>query len=331
MFFKNFKKTSIVILLSLFIIPFNVLAYSDYIIAGGENIGISINTNGIIIVGTYKVNGQNIAIDAGLKNGDIITKINDKSVSNIDNMIKEINNIKEEKIKITYLRNNKEHITNLNVIKDSNGVLKTGLYVKDNITGIGTLSFIDPNSLNFGALGHEIVEKNTGIILEVKDGTIFDSEVTNIERSENGNPGAKNATLNVNEKKGEISENTKNGIFGKYTSEIKNSKTYKVAKPSDIKKGKAKILTVINGENVDEYEINILKIDSSSKADTKNILFEIVDKNLLEKTGGVIQGMSGSPIIQNDYIIGAVTHVVVDNPTKGYGIFITNMLEEAEN
>lgn len=329
MFFKKFKKLFISILLSLFIIPINTLAYSDYVIAGGENIGISINGNGIIIVGTYKVNGKNIALESNLKIGDIITKVNDTNVFNINDMTKIINTNKDNKIKITYKRDDKEKETILNIVKD-NDVIKTGLYVKDSITGIGTLSFIDPNTKIFGALGHEVAEKNTGIILEVKDGKIFESSVTNIDRSENGSPGAKDATLNTNNINGKINENTTSGIFGIYTNNIPNKKKYKVAKVEDIKLGKAKILTVLNGKDIKEYEIEIIKINKDDKTN-KSMLFKITDKELIDKTGGIVQGMSGSPIIQSEYIIGAVTHVVVNNPINGYGIFITNMLEEAEN
>lgn len=329
MFFKKFKKLFISILLSLFIIPINTLAYSDYIIAGGENIGISINGNGIIIVGTYKVNGKNIALESNLKIGDIITKVNDTNVFNINDMTKILNTNNDNKIKITYKRDDKEKETILNIVKD-NDVIKTGLYVKDSITGIGTLSFIDPNTKIFGALGHEVAEKNTGIILEVKDGKIFESNVTNIDRSENGSPGAKDATLNTNNVNGKINENTTSGIFGIYTNNIPNKKKYKVAKVEDIKLGKAKILTVLNGNDIKEYEIEIIKINKNDKTN-KSMLFKITDEELINKTGGIVQGMSGSPIIQGEYIIGAVTHVVVNNPTNGYGIFITNMLEEAEN
>lgn len=329
MFFKKFKKLFISILLSLFIIPINTLAYSDYIIAGGENIGISINGNGIIIVGTYKVNGKNIALESNLKIGDIITKVNDTNVFNINDMTKILNTNKDNKIKITYKRDDKEKETILNIVKD-NDVIKTGLYVKDSITGIGTLSFIDPNTKIFGALGHEVAEKNTGIILEVKDGKIFESSVTNIDRSENGSPGAKDATLNTNNVNGKINENTTSGIFGIYTNNIPNKKKYKVAKVENIKLGKAKILTVLNGNDIKEYDIEIIKINKDDKTN-KSMLFKITDKELIDKTGGIVQGMSGSPIIQGEYIIGAVTHVVVNNPTNGYGIFITNMLEEAEN
>lgn len=327
MFLKKFKKSSLLLLI-LLIIPINTLAYSKYIIPGGENIGISINSKGIIIVGKYKVNGINTLKNSELEIGDIITKINNENTDNINEMVTKLNNCTTSSATITYLRNNKYFNTKLKLIKDE-GIIKTGLYVKDSMTGIGTLSFIDPNTKFFGALGHEVAEKNTGIVLEVKDGKIFESSVTNIERSTDGNPGSKNATLDVNKTNGKIFKNTKSGIFGEYTSTILNKQKNKVATYNDIKYGKAKILTVLNGNKINEYEINILKINNNKT--NKNIFFEITDQKLLNKTGGVVQGISGSPIIQNDYIIGAVTHVLVDNPINGYGIIITNMLEEAEN
>lgn len=330
MFFKKIKKYTAVFLLSFIIIPYQVLAYSEYLIPGGENIGIEVESKGVIIVGTYEVNGSYPASDAGLKPGDIITKIDGTSVSNISEMINKINGNTSSKLKITYKRLKQTSETTLSITKE-NDVYKTGLYVKDSITGIGTLSFIDPNTKLYGALGHEITEKNTGQILEVKDGKIFDSSVTNIERSENGTPGSKNATLDSENKTGTIAENTESGIFGTYLGEIPEKKLYKVAEYKDIKLGTAKILTVLEGQTVNEYEINILKVNNNSSQKTKNILFEVTDQELISKTGGIVQGMSGSTIIQGDYIIGAVTHVIVEEPTRGYGILITNMLEEAEN
>lgn len=328
MFLKNFKKTCLTLLLSLFIIPINALAYSDYIIAGGENIGIELKAKGIIVVGVYKVGDIYPASEAGIQVGDIITSINDETVANISELSSKINTRGEDNIKIGYIRNNISDYTNLKLYKD-NDIYKTGLYVKDSISGIGTLTYIDPNTRLFGALGHEIIEKSTGKILEVKDGKIYASSVTNIEPSVNGVPGEKNAKLNSDEILGDIFENTSKGIFGNYKLQTNTGKLYKVGKISDIKKGDAIIRTVIDKENVEEFAINIIKVNNSG--DTKNIVFEITDKKLLEKTGGIVQGMSGSPIIQGDYIIGAVTHVVVDDTTKGYGILITNMLEEAEN
>lgn len=328
MFFKKFKKACLTLLLSLFIIPINALAYSDYVIAGGENIGIELKAKGIIVVGVYKVGDNYPASEAGIKVGDIITSINDEVVANISELSSKINTRGEDNIKIGYIRNNISDYTNLKLYKD-NDVYKTGLYVKDSISGIGTLTYIDPNTRLFGALGHEIIEKSTGKILEVKDGKIYASSVTNIEPSVNGVPGEKNAKLNSDEVLGDIFENTSKGIFGNYKLETNTGKLYKVGKISDIKKGDAIIRTVINKENVEEFTVNIIKINNNGE--TKNIVFEITDKKLLEKTGGIVQGMSGSPIIQGDFIIGAVTHVVVDDTTKGYGILITNMLEEAEN
>ncbi len=318
-------KIKLLILLTSFIMPISILAYSDYIIPGGENIGIEIKSKGVMVVGLYEINGKYLTSD--LKVGDLITKINDQKVETIDDMTKIIGS-SNESIKINYIRNNKEETTTLNLVKDENNIYKTGLYVKDEIKGIGTLTFIDPSTKLFGALGHEIIEKSTGKILEVKDGKIYNSKVTNIDPSRDGNPGEKNAVFK--DEIGKIKENTNKGIFGEYKEKLPEKKKYKVATQNEIKTGEAKILTVLNDEEVKEYKIEILKISDKNEK-TKNLLFEITDKELLETTGGIVQGMSGSPIIQDDFIIGAVTHVVVDSPTKGYGIFITNMLEEAEN
>ena len=326
-----FKKIIIALLL-MFIIPINAVAYSDKIIAGGENIGITLNFRGVLIVGSYNVNGENLAKKANLKNGDIITKINNNQINNIDEMAEQINEVAKNNlpIKITFVRNNEEKNTTLNLTKDENGIYKTGLYVKDSISGIGTLTFIDPITKNFGALGHEIEEQSTGKLLEIKDGKIFESKVTGIIPSTDGSPGEKKAEYNPNKIEGTVKENTTQGVFGKYERDISNRKTYKVAKKDDVKTGEAKIFTVLNDNDIKEYNIKIIQINNT-ESKNKNFIFEITDKVLKDKTNGIIQGMSGSPIIQGDYIVGAVTHVVVDNPLKGYGIFITNMLEEAEN
>lgn len=316
------------ILLALFLIPLPILAYPSTLIPGGENIGIGIKTNGVIVAGIYDINGIYPATEAGIKQGDIITNVDNKDISTIDEMVELINNNTNNELVIEYKRNNKNYKTTLK-LQNSDGVIKTGLYVKDSVTGIGTLSFIDPTTKKFGALGHEITEQNTRLMLEVKKGTIFSSSVTKIDRSSNGVPGSKNALFYSDDIKGNILKNTHVGIFGNYTKEIPVKQAYKVATPEDIELGNAKILTVIDGTDVKEYNINILKLNK--KDENKNILFEITDNELLSKTGGVVQGMSGSTMIQGDYIIGAVNYVVVDNPKRGYGIFITNMLEELES
>ena len=330
MFFKNNKTKIIIALLTFVIIPINAFAYSKEIIAGGENIGITLNSKGIIIVGTYDVNGISLAEKANIQKGDIITEINSTKVNTIDEMANIISQSNKDEINIKYKRDNSIKQTKLKLYKDESNIFKTGLFVKDSVTGIGTLTYIDPQTKKFGALGHEILEQSTGKLLEIKDGKIFESNVTGIIPSSNGNPGEKKAEYNADKIKGIANENTTQGIFGEYTEDITNKKTYKVANKQDIKEGNAKILTVLKNKEIKEYDIQIIEINKTNEKN-KNFVFEITDKELLNQTNGIIQGMSGSPIIKDDYILGAVTHVVVNDPHKGYGIFITNMLEEGEN
>lgn len=312
------------LLLLLTIFPSYIFAYSDYIIPGGENIGIELNSKGIIIVGLYQVNNRFPAEEAGLKVGDVILEINNKPISNINNLL---SNLTGSKVDIKYSRNNVLRRTSLPLYKDGDSI-KSGLYVKDSVTGIGTLSYIDPQTKLFGALGHEIIEKTTGQILNIKSGKIFETSVSEISRSKNGIPGEKYARFYNNNVFGNIFKNTKKGIFGNYNKDLPSKKLFKVAKSTEVLKGSATIMTVLKDDVVKPYDIKITKLNNNQK--TKNILFEITDGELLDLTGGIVQGMSGSPIIQGEYIVGAITHVVIDNPIKGYGIFITNMLEEAE-
>lgn len=323
MFFKKIKLIFISIML--LIMPINALAYSDYIYASGKSIGINIKLKGIMVVGLYEVNGVSPGVIAKINLGDRIIKVNNNEVNSIKEMtdaISKSNN--KDSVEITYLRNNKEYKTNLELIND-NGIYKTGLYVKDTISGVGTLTYIDPGTMMYGALGHEIIDRNTKTIVDIDDGKIFKSSVTGITKSTNGNPGSKNALYYNDVVYGNINKNTHSGIFGNFSANTDNLKLYKVSDPV---LGDAKILTVIDNDTIKEYSINITKINEFKE--TKNILFDITDTELLNKTGGIVQGMSGSPIIQGDNIVGSVTHVVVDNPEKGYGIYITNMLTEAE-
>lgn len=308
------------------IFPIITNAYTKKVYVGGENIGISVKSDGVLVVGFYKVNNKYPGKEAGLKIGDRIIKIDDISINDVDELSKEINS--KSTLRLTYIRNNKEYVTHLKLIKDKNNTYKTGLYIKDNIIGIGTLTFIDPETNMYGALGHEIIEKKTSRIFQISGGYIFKSIITGIEKSIRNNPGEKHATFVSKTVYGNVLKNTKNGIFGTFNSNIKNKTLVEVASFDEIKEGKAYIRTVINGEEVEEFQINILRLNNNG---TRNILFEVDDPKLLNKTNGIVQGMSGSPIIQNNKIIGAVTHVVSDDPIKGYGIYIVNMLEEVEN
>ena len=325
---KNFKKRLILLLILLItILPAPVLAYSNFLIASGKTIGIEVNANGVLIVGFYEVEGKEIGKNAGFEKGDIITKINNKKVFSISNMLE---SLKENNTNVTFTvkRNNTEKEIKMSLKPDENNILKTGLYVKDQINGIGTLTYIDPKTKRFGALGHEILETTTAQKFEIKDGKIYNANVSNIRKSTNGNAGEKNASYNKKISEGEIDKNEISGIFGDYKEDIEQDKTLEVGNKDEVTKGKAYIRTNIKDDEIKDYEINILNIDLNSKS--KNILFEVTDKTLINETGGIVQGMSGSPIIQNNKIIGAVNYVIVNDPKKGYGIFITTMLKEGE-
>lgn len=320
------KKKFILISLLTILMPLQVLAYSDYIIPGGENIGIEVYNKGIMVVGFYKVNGE--YPKTNLEAGDSIIKVGNISVNTVNELVSAIDkNIKNNSVEITYVKDKKEYNDKLEVSL-FDGVYKTGLYVKDSLNGIGTLTYIDPESKIYGALGHEILESNTNKRIEVKTGNIFDSEVVKIVKSTDGIPGSKKAKIDYNNELGTVTKNTSSGIFGLYSSNLPLKDAKQVANIEEVELGKAVIYTVVNGKEYQEYEINISKIDKDSKI--KNFYFEIEDEELLDATGGVIQGMSGSPIMQNDKIIGAVTHVIVDDVKKGYGISIVTMLEEGE-
>ena len=323
------KKIFLMLLISLISIPTNIYAYSNKVILGGNNIGIEVKTKGILVVGLYEINNKKIAESSGIKAGDYIIKVNNNNVNSISDFTKQIENDPDKgNIDVTYKRKNKDYNTKLEIVNVDNEY-KTGLYVKDKINGIGTLTFIDPETKKFGALGHEIVTKETGEILNIEGGSIYYSYITDIKKSNNGNPGEKEANYDNNKKYGIINENTNKGIFGDYMGSINNENIYEVANINEVKEGNAKLFTVIDGENLESFDIQIEKLNL--KDETKNIVFKITDENLLSKTGGIVQGMSGSPIVQDNKIVGAVTHVIVNDTTKGYGIFIENMLEESDD
>ena len=322
------KKLKVLLIVLITLFPSFVYAYSEYIIPGGESIGINIKTKGILIVGFYKIDGNFNKGTPILKPGDIIVKVGNEEVNSEKDLVNAISKyMQNNEIKLLIRRGTESFYADLNLVY-SEGTYKTGLYIKDSITGIGTLSYIDPSTNIYGALGHEIVETNTNKRIEVKSGNIYESIVTGIDRSVRGTIGAKNARFVENNNYGNILKNSIHGIYGDYTSNINDKNALKIKNINEIETGEAYIYTVLDGNKKDKYKINIIKLDKNSKE--KNILFEIVDERLLGDAGGIVQGMSGSPIIQGDYLVGVVTHAVVSNPISGYGIDIVSMLEEGE-
>ena len=319
-------KKYIITFLIIFLFPVYVLAYSNKVILGGQNLGIAIESDGILVVGFYKVN--NTLNNSKLSVGDYIIKVNDDKVNTVDDLINNIeNNVKDNKVNITYRHNNSIKDTVLN-LEYNNGIYKSGLYVKDSLKGLGTLTYIDPESKIYGCLGHEIIDSNTNSKVEVRSGNIFKANVTSITRSSDGSPGSKNAKFIEDKIYGNINKNVEEGIYGTYSGQIDNDNLIDIETLDNVDLGEAYIYTSLDDNIVKSYKINILRKYNKSKI--KNFYFEVIDSELLNRTGGIIQGMSGSPIVQNNKLIGAVTHVSVDSVKNGYGISIINMLETGE-
>lgn len=318
------NKKWITILLIL-LLPIQVLAYSNKIIVGGETIGIEVHSEGVYVVGFYPVFQKETAKTVGFQKGDRIIQIDEQPIESI----RDFNKVLKEAKTYTFIVERNEKRIQIDLpIQEENYLLKTGLYVKDQVNGIGTLSYIDPETKIYGSLGHEILENSSSKKLQIKDGTIYKAEVSSIEKSKNGKTGSKRARIQKDQEIGTIYKNAEEGIFGKYTDELEDSILIEVGKKEDIHKGEAILKTVIEEDKVEEFTINILGMDESTN--NKNILFEITDKRLIDSTGGIIQGMSGSPILQDNKIIGVVNYVIVEDTKKGYGIFITTMLEKGD-
>lgn len=267
------------------IMPMNALAYSDYIIPGGTSVGIDIKTEGILVVGFYKIDGKLNKGNLVLKTGDKIIKVGSTIVNTTDELVKTMEKeMLDNKVNLTFIRDDKTKTSELELVYED-GSYKTELFVKDSITGIGTLNYIDPGTQIYGALG-EITESNTNSIIEVKSGEIFRSSITSIDRSVTGTPGSKNAKFYSSAVYGNINKNSPYGIYGTYTDDLPNKEAVKVGKITEVSTGKAYIYTVLDKEKIGTYEIEITKVDKLNG--TKNIYFEVTDKELVEKTGGIV-------------------------------------------
>lgn len=306
---------------------------------GGSSIGVSLYTKGALLVGVSEVYDKNgiahhPAIDAGLRPGDIIEKINGVSVKNAQHLSELVNIVKQQGLDLEVLRGNNIFITNIIPVEDyHDGKYRLGMWVRDSTAGVGTLSFYDQENNNFGALGHAITDVDTGTLLSIKKGEIMQSKIIDVKQGKKGSPGELKAAFSSKQKTiGTIVKNTRHGIYGKmdkgYDVEILG-KPIPVCYQHEVKLGKAKILSTIDEEGIKEFDVELIKINNQDNASAKGMVIEIIDPLLLERTGGIVQGMSGSPIIQDGKIIGAVTHVFVNDPKKGYGIFIEWMLEES--
>lgn len=310
--------------------------YTDikYVTPCGTPFGIKIYTNGLVVVGISDIetsNGtKNPCKDAGIKEGDIITKINNKNVTTNEDILNAVKNSNGKSLKFSICRNNKNIITNILPVKSKTGEYKVGLWVRDSCAGIGTLTFYDNDNNKFAGLGHGICDIDTNELMPVLKGEIVKASIISIKKGIVGTPGELCGIFTDNTVIGNVTLNDELGIYGNMDSCPINAKKLPVAKKQQVQKGYAQILTTIDDGEPKYYDIEIVSVDYSENQETKNMVIKIVDEELLNKTGGIVQGMSGSPIIQNEQLVGAVTHVFVNNPTQGYGVFAENMLKLVE-
>lgn len=305
---------------------------------GGTPVGVKISTNGVLAVGYSDIEYRDTSFEsparkAGIELGDILLEINDEKIESSKDLSKKINEVTSDEIEVKVIRNGIEVIKKVKLVKNQEEKLKIGLWVRDSTAGVGTLTFYEKSSGKYGALGHPITDNETDKILEVKTGNLIKSSIISVRRGEKGLPGElKGMFINDDSPIGNVVSNTQCGIFGKINSVDKTSKfnkPFKVGYKEDIKLGKAHIISTIDENGPEMYEIEIVKLLSQDTPGPKSMVIKVTDPRLLEKTGGIVQGMSGSPIIQNDKIIGAVTHVLVNKPDVGYGIYIQWMLQDA--
>ena len=323
-----FKKLFLSLILALTIIN-PVAAYAISLIPGGDSIGIELNYQGVVITGGYAIKIDNKSynpISDDFQVGDLITAIDDQKVTCIEDLTYVIKNKTDDlTYELTIKRGDNVIHQDLKVVYD-NQQFSTGLYVKDSISGVGTLTFYNPETHSFGALGHAMSDSKLDSESLLQEGSIYESNVTSIKKATSQSSGNKIADIS-NVEIGSINSHSQFGIYGTYNYDISNREMMETATIEETKLGKAYFLTVLEGNEIVKCEIEITKLNSQDTVKEKGIEFTVTDKEVIEKANGIVQGMSGSPIIQNNKIVGCVTHVSGNNPMTGYGLYIDWMLE----
>ena len=319
------KKWTILIftLLLLFCLPIGVLAES-YLVPGGQLLGITVEDGRFVVAGFDERYGK-AAKESGLQIGDELLKINSQKITSLADLTKALNQA-DGKITLTICRDGKEKAISFLPQITPDGP-RLGIYLKEGISGVGTLTYYDPEKSSFGALGHGVSNPSGGLA-QISGGQVYDGCVLSVRKGKTGDPGQLMGCVTAPTAKGSIAKNTPYGIFGTLKG-FEKGLALEVGSYKDVKPGKATIRCTVTGCQVAEYELQILKVYGNKDSSGRNMLLKITDQALLNATGGIVQGMSGSPIIQDGKLIGAVTHVLVNDPTQGYGIFIENMLDAA--
>ncbi|MCF2641947.1 SpoIVB peptidase [Roseburia hominis] len=305
------------------------------VVPGGEPIGIYVQTDGVLAIGTGNVTGfdgvKKEPAASLIKSGDYICAVNGEEIETKEQLVEKVNQYGADKIDL-YVRRNEEYIdVFVTPVLAKEGGYKLGIWVRDDLAGIGTMTYVS-DDLSYAALGHGVNDADTSSLLEMKDGSLYQTTIVDIVKGENGTPGELTGVINYRKEYylGSVTSNSEVGIAGKLDAlpvSMQENKSIPVGLKQEIQPGDAEIICNLNGERK-AYTILINEVNYSDTRDKREIVFTVTDEELLSATGGIVQGMSGAPIIQNGKIIGAVTHVYINDPTKGYGIFIEEMLND---
>ena len=309
-------------------------AKTDSVLVSGSTVGIYMETAGVLVIDTGEILSESGQLQDPAKNilkpGDYIIALNQQKISCKKDLIHDLENIDGKTVTVDIRRDNSTIPVSLTPVQDASGKYKLGIWVRDDTQGIGTLTYVTENG-NFGALGHGISDIDTGNLLSIKGGNLYCAQILGVQKGEKGSPGELSGLIRYRNDNviGKIRANSTNGIYGNFTENDQQQVALhrmKLGFKQDVRTGPASVLCDI-GNGVKEYEAEITKIDMNHEDTNKSFVIRITDQELLNTTGGIVQGMSGSPILQNGKIIGAVTHVFVQDAASGYGIFIENMLD----
>lgn len=311
---------------------------SRQVIPLGRAVGIKLFSDGVVVVGMSPIDtevGQlQPAKEAGLRVGDIVTHINGNEVDTIESVQELLKEAEANPLALAVVRSGKQLQITAVAVETPEGDHKLGLWLRDSMAGIGTLTFYDPDTGSYGALGHGVNDIDTAQIMPLESGSILYADVADVDKGTAGSPGQLLGAFDVSQELGDLQINSPIGIYGEVENPTlweENFQAYDVASYEELTEGKATILANVSGDVVEEYEVNIVQVYPQNPEEYRSMMVQITDERLLDVTGGIVQGMSGSPILQNNKMIGAVTHVLVNDPTRGYGIYIGHMLEMAES
>ncbi len=332
------KRIAAALLAVAFFLPTGMLARAapESVVPVGRAAGIRLTADGVMVV---RLSGVQTSVgmvypakQAGLREGDMILTADDKKIQSNEDLQKAVTGADGKAVQLTLRRDSMQKNISVTPVADMSGAYRIGVMVRDSMAGIGTITYVDPATGAYGSLGHGICDTETGALLPMSKGAVTEAEVTEVKRGQSGDPGELHGAFNLQHDMGTVEKNTTSGIFGVLEDDTYYAKLacVPVAQSGEIHTGAAQILSNVEGKKVQSYEVEVTKLYDEDDELGWCMLLHVTDPTLLQKTGGIVQGMSGSPVLQDGKLIGAVTHVLVNDPTRGYAIFIERMFEEME-